>query len=71
MRPFLERLLSEIRTSFDFYMTEFQIPKVEKIIMSGGGAGLKGLREFLAEDLGIEIELADPFQSADFARRNI
>ena len=67
MRPFLERLLSEIRTSFDFYMTEFQIPKVEKIIMSGGGAGLKGLREFLAEDLGIEIELADPFQSADFA----
>jgi len=67
MRPFLEKLLSEIRTSFDFYMTEFQIPRVEKIIMSGGGAGLKGLREFLAGDLGIEIELADPFQSADFA----
>lgn len=69
MRPFLERLLSEIRTSFDFYKTEFQIPKVEKIIMSGGGAGLKGLREFLAGDLGIETELADPFQSADFAGR--
>ncbi len=69
MSPFLERLLSEIRTSFDFYMTEFQIPKVEKIIMSGGGAGLKGLKEFLAEDLGVEIELADPFQSADFAGR--
>ncbi len=67
MRPFLEKLLGEIRTSFDFYMTEFQIPKVEKIIMSGGGAGLKGLREFMAGDLGIEIELADPFQSADFA----
>ena len=69
MRPFLEKLLSEIRASFDFYMTEFQIPKVEKIIMSGGGAGLKGLREFLAGDLGIEIELADPFQSVDFAGR--
>ena len=67
MRPFLEKLLSEIRTSFDFYKTEFQIPKVEKIIMSGGGARLKGLREFMAGDLGIEIELADPFQSADFA----
>jgi hypothetical protein len=69
MRPFLEKLLSEIRTSFDFYMTEFQIPKVEKIIMSGGGAKLKGLREFMAGDLGVEIELADPFQSADFAGR--
>ena len=69
MMPFLEKLLSEIRTSFDFYKTEFQIPKVEKIIMSGGGAGLKGLREFMAGDLKIEIELADPFQSADFAGR--
>ena len=38
----MEKLLSEIRTSFDFYMTEFQIPKVEKIIMSGGGAGIEG-----------------------------
>ncbi|MBZ0109327.1 MAG: type IV pilus assembly protein PilM [Candidatus Scalindua rubra] len=69
MRPFLERLLSEIRTSFDFYTTEFQIPKVEQIIMSGGGAGLKGLGEFLAGDLEIEIELSDPFQSVDFAGR--
>lgn len=69
MRPFLEKLLSEIRASFDFYMTEFQIPKVEKIIMSGGGAGLKGLKEFMTGDLGIETELADPFQSADFVGR--
>jgi hypothetical protein len=37
--------------------------------MSGGGAGLKGLKEFMAGDLGVEIELADPFQSADFAGR--
>ncbi len=64
MSPFLERLLSEIRASFDFYMTEFQIHKVEMIILSGGGAGLKGLREFLVGDLGVEIELADPFQLA-------
>jgi type IV pilus assembly protein PilM len=66
-RPSLEKLLSEIRISFDFYRTEFQIPKVEKIIMSGGGAGLKGLREFMTGDLGIEVELADPFQGVNFA----
>ncbi len=65
MSPFLERLSSEIKTSFDFYMTEFQVANVGKVIMSGGGAGLKGLREFLAGDLGIDTELADPFQSID------
>ena len=67
LSPFLQKLLGEIKTSLDFYMTEFQIPVVEKIIMSGGTAGLKGLKEFLARDLGIEIELADPFQSASFS----
>ncbi|MGR3175248.1 MAG: type IV pilus assembly protein PilM [Candidatus Scalindua sp.] len=67
MRPFLEKLLSEIRTSFSFYVTEFQIPQVDKIIMSGGGALLKGLKEFLSSELGIEVELADPFQGVNFA----
>jgi Tfp pilus assembly protein PilN len=67
MRPFLEKLLSEISTSFSFYVTEFQIPRVDKIIMSGGGALLKGLKEFLSSELGIEIELADPFQGVNFA----
>jgi type IV pilus assembly protein PilM len=65
MSPFLERLSNEIKTSFDFYMTEFQVTNVEKVIMSGGGSGLRGLREFLAGNLGIDTELADPFQSAD------
>ncbi len=67
MRPVLEKLLGEVRTSFDFYTTEFQVPKVDKIIVSGGGAALKGLREFLAGDLGIEVELASPFQGVNFA----
>ena len=66
MRPVLERLLGEVRTSLDFYKTEFQIPRVDKIIMSGGGSMLKGLREFLVGDLGIEIELANPFQGSSF-----
>ncbi len=78
MRPVLEKLLSEIRTSFDFYTTEFHVSHVEKIIISGGGSELKGLREFLANELGIEVESANPFQdteykdevSAEIAREN-
>lgn len=67
MGPVLEKLLDEIRTSFSFYVMEFQIPQVDKIIMSGGGALLKGLKEFLSSELGIELELADPFQGLHFA----
>ncbi len=67
MRPVLEKLLSEIRTSFDFYTTEFHVSHVEKVIISGGGSELKGLREFLANELGIEVESANPIQDAEYA----
>lgn len=66
MRPTLEKLLSEIRMSFDFYVTEFQVLKVDRAIISGGGAALKGLKDFLSGELGMEVELANPFQGVDF-----
>ena len=66
MRPVLEKLLSEIRTSFDFYTTEFHVPHVEKIIISGGGSELKGLREFLAKEMGMEVESANPMLGAKY-----
>jgi len=67
MRPVLEKLLSEIRASFDFYTTEFHVPHVEKIIISGGGSELKGLREFLANEMGMEVESANPMLGAKYA----
>ncbi|MBC8554054.1 MAG: type IV pilus assembly protein PilM [Candidatus Brocadiales bacterium] len=67
MRPVLEKLLSEIKASFDFYTTEFHVSHVEKIIISGGGSELKGLREFLANELGIEVESANPIHDAEYA----
>lgn len=67
MRPVLEKLLSEIKASFDFYTTEFHVSHVEKVIISGGGSELKGLREFLANELGIEVESANPIQDAEYA----
>ncbi|MFQ5685653.1 MAG: type IV pilus assembly protein PilM [Candidatus Scalindua sp.] len=67
MRPVLEKLLSEIKASFDFYTTEFHVSGVEKVIISGGGSGLKGLRLFLANELGIEVESANPIHETEYA----
>ncbi len=67
MRPVLEKLLSEIKASFDFYTTEFHVPGVEKVIISGGGSGLKGLRVFLANEMGIEVESASPIHETEYA----
>ena len=67
MGTVLEKLMDEVRTSFSFYVTEFHIPQVDKIILSGGGALLKGLKEFMSGELGIGVEVVDPFRGINFA----
>jgi len=62
MRPVLERLLTEIKRSFDFYKSQFKKEDIGRIFISGGGARLKGLREYMAGELGTEVDLLTPFK---------
>lgn len=60
----LSRLVAEIRRSFDFYEQQLYEHAVDRMILSGGIAGLPQLREALADELGLErIEVADPTAS--------
>ncbi len=58
------RLVSEVRRSFDYYEQQLYEHPVERLIVSGGIAHLPLLRETLAEELGVVVELADPSHSA-------
>lgn len=60
MRPFAERIATEINRSLDFYRRERSAGEIKKIILCGGGALLKRLPEFLAENIGVEIILGTP-----------
>jgi len=62
MRPVLERLSTEIKRSFDFYKGQFKKEDIGRIFISGGGARLKGLREYMAGELGAEVDLLTPFK---------
>jgi len=57
----LTNLASEIRTSFDYYESQNN-SNVVKIFLSGGGSKISGLKEMLANCLGIEVESWDPFK---------
>lgn len=58
LRPQGERLANEVERSFDAYREESGVNKVDKLILFGGGARLKGLDKFLSESLGaIEVEV--------------
>lgn len=67
MTPLLNDLTAQIKKYLNFYYdhssNERLLPdgKIEKILLCGGGANLKGLPEFLSKNLGILTELGNPW----------
>ncbi len=59
IRPEIEKLVSEIEHSFYYYREEFQAGKVDRLILVGAGANLKGLAAFLSKELAIGVEVAE------------
>lgn len=61
MEAVLLNLTNEIRRSIDYYESQSASSPV-KIFLSGGGTKLLGLKEKMAELLGIEVEYWDPLR---------
>lgn len=65
--PIMRDLAGHVIKCMDFYheraSREHFLPdgKIEKIILCGGGANLKGLTEFLSRELKIKVDLGNPF----------
>jgi len=56
---------SEVSRSFDYFKTSSGSERIDKIILSGGTARIKGLEECLAEKIEIPVEIANPFKNID------
>jgi Tfp pilus assembly protein PilN len=61
LRPTLERLISEIARSLNYYRQNFKVPKVNRLLITGGSSRLKNITGFLSVNLGgIKVETVDP-----------
>lgn len=61
----LNRMVSEIRRSFDYYEHQLYERPVDRLIISGGVAHLPLLQSTLQDELGVDtVEVADPTVSA-------
>jgi type IV pilus assembly protein PilM len=71
IKPFIEELLREIDKSIRFFENQYKQYniKVEKIYLSGGGAGLKNLDSLIFRHQGIETTI-DRWEIFKTARRN-
>jgi type IV pilus assembly protein PilM len=59
----LKRLSHEIKRSVDYFVTQFCEVNVGRVLLFGGGANLRGLTEFLADETGLIVDVGDPFVS--------
>ena len=67
MQPILMELVTEIRRSLEFYSTREPDVPVEKILLAGGTSRLPNLAAYLHQEIGLEVELADPLRRLDLS----
>ncbi len=70
--PALVDLIEQIKKAMTFFETHdhrfLKGGKIKKILICGGGANLKGLREFLALKLQVPVEYGNPFTNLSFLK---
>ena len=60
IRPVLEKLETEISRSFDYYAFQFQGETITRLLLTGGGAKLKGIDTFFADRFDVKVGFLDP-----------
>ena len=55
LRPCLEKFVSELRHSIDYYQENAQISKIKNIFLVGGGTRLRNLDSFLSQKANAQI----------------
>ena len=63
--PVLHDLITEVQRSFDYYRSRYQNETVDVVILSGGTALFKNIDVFMANELGVECQIANPLKGID------
>ena len=65
--PVLSTITTELRRSLDFYQARLGDEPISKIVLTGGTAKLRHLAPFLSGELGVPVELGNPFGACETA----
>jgi type IV pilus assembly protein PilM len=65
-----ESLAVEIGNSLDFFQSTTTYEKIAKIYLSGGGSKIKDFDIILQQQIGIPVEVVNPFKRIDYSGKN-
>lgn len=63
--PVLSEFAMEVRRSVDYFRSKYPSDTVDLIVLAGGSAKIGNLSEYIAYEMGIPTEVADPFKSVN------
>ena len=66
MKSVSEIIVLEIQRTFDFFRATASGEQIRKIYLAGGSARVYGLTDLLQQELGLPVELLDPFHRIKF-----
>ncbi len=61
VRPIMDTVVNEIKRAAAFYHEKYKDDAIQSILLAGGTARLPGMVTYLAESLGLEVQLANPW----------
>jgi type IV pilus assembly protein PilM len=63
MRPVFGDLLTEIQRSIGYYTSLHRDSRIERVVALGNAFRLAGLSKFISQNLGVDVQKADSFQT--------
>jgi type IV pilus assembly protein PilM len=65
-----ESLALEIGNSIEFFQSTTTYEKIAKLYLSGGGSKIKDFDIILQQQIGVPVEVVNPFKKIDYSGRN-
>lgn len=67
MLPFLDGIINEVRRVEFSYRNQFpKAPKIERLILAGGGSNLLGIQKYISDQIGIPVVKAAPLTRFEY-----
>ena len=60
-KPIMDTIIVEMKRAMAFFQEKYKEERVETILLSGGTARLPGMVVYIAESMGVETQLANPW----------
>jgi len=71
VRPVMEKLAAEIERSLEYFRNLFNGEKIDRVLLTGGGANLKNMVSYLSKELRLPVDHFNPLKKILFDSKKL